>query len=824
MLHTLGRPRIGLFAAVLALVGSAGFGAPLSLTFDPASATIGGGDIVDVSIVVSGLDNRPPSLGAWDLTIAFDPSILSISDWSFGVKLGDPAVGDAIAGGSAGHGTLELAVVSLLTNAQLDALQTPSFTLATVQFTGVGPGVSPLTFSSVRLDDGDGNKFAHSESPGEITVVVPEPVYGPLTAGLAIALALCAGRRRAALPILAVAALGLPLVSRAQPVRPVQKVCVSVYRYGGAASGWVFGGAGAFPSGTLTDIVRHVARANEVSASPFGRPNVEWVWDSRIVEDLPDLFGNQRGDIEWVQGSSPPSDSNDRIIKPSIGGTTGSPDIDRILKDTADAECYPVVFVNGGLGAAGVTMVETFRTCPVNGVAQPCQIGLITFIDSVSFPRTEDPKTRRAESQISTLAHEFGHATCLDPVAPQNTPRWGDGTGHPPHPQGITGVNPDTPEGRGFVVPMGPADAGKTLRFDVMWFTGTERSGDERYTERQANLSNFCAGYVRAVHSPSFSVGPGEALGLDPGLIYYAPATPNMAPTVPVILIQNADIDGLSYGEIPPGRFPVKFSVDHLSNGIPGSAVAGFGMERTTTEFAAPLGLKTRTNIPILSTRQFGLVVGDQIDALEPDPPLAVDPFFTGAVTPPNNTTYRVYFSVAAGMVGFDPATIYLGTAENKNNTVTRTLSVFAPPLLIGLRPGDDIGGLCVADTDGKFDATDTVFFTLKRGSPTLAAFGLSSGDVFQAVPGGFFLAYTNDQLGLLLGDQISGLKCFKAPKPCDINLDDKVDSTDIQLIFDARGVPAGFGDPRDIDNDGLITVNDARICTQRCDKPKCAP
>jgi len=59
----------------------------------------------------------------------------------------------------------------------------------------------------------------------------------------------------------------------------------------------------------------------------------------------------------------------------------------------------------------------------------------------------------------------------------------------------------------------------------------------------------------------------------------------------------------------------------------------------------------------------------------------------------------------------------------------------------------------------------------------------------------------------------------------CDVDGNGVIDSIDISAIFAARGSPPAFpGDPRDVDGDGLITVNDARICVNRCTNPRCAP
>ncbi|MGH8175350.1 MAG: PKD domain-containing protein, partial [Steroidobacter sp.] len=63
-----------------------------------------------------------------------------------------------------------------------------------------------------------------------------------------------------------------------------------------------------------------------------------------------------------------------------------------------------------------------------------------------------------------------------------------------------------------------------------------------------------------------------------------------------------------------------------------------------------------------------------------------------------------------------------------------------------------------------------------------------------------------------------------QAPLVCDADSDRDIDRNDIALINAARNQPAsGPADPRDPDRNGVITVNDARICTQRCTLSQCA-
>ena len=57
----------------------------------------------------------------------------------------------------------------------------------------------------------------------------------------------------------------------------------------------------------------------------------------------------------------------------------------------------------------------------------------------------------------------------------------------------------------------------------------------------------------------------------------------------------------------------------------------------------------------------------------------------------------------------------------------------------------------------------------------------------------------------------------------CDVDLNGAIDVRDISYITAARNLPAIPRDRRDPDGDGIITVNDARICTLRCTKLRCA-
>lgn len=57
----------------------------------------------------------------------------------------------------------------------------------------------------------------------------------------------------------------------------------------------------------------------------------------------------------------------------------------------------------------------------------------------------------------------------------------------------------------------------------------------------------------------------------------------------------------------------------------------------------------------------------------------------------------------------------------------------------------------------------------------------------------------------------------------CDFNRDRRVDIRDINESFAYRGLPATVPDKYDLDANATITVNDARICAQKCTSAKCA-
>jgi hypothetical protein len=145
----------------------------MSLSFSPSSASIGVGESIDIGIVISGLENA--DLGAFDFSINYDSTILGFNSYTLGDGLGDIAAGDADdwSLGDDGAGAINLAEISWLWDL---SSQSDAFTLATISFTGIGAGTSPLLFSNVTLGDYWGDPLTATSENGSARVTAPVPV------------------------------------------------------------------------------------------------------------------------------------------------------------------------------------------------------------------------------------------------------------------------------------------------------------------------------------------------------------------------------------------------------------------------------------------------------------------------------------------------------------------------------------------------------------------------------------------------------------------------------------------------------------------------
>jgi hypothetical protein len=145
------------------------------------------GESVVLDIIVGGLgDFAPDSIGAFDISIDFDALALSFSSYALGGYLGDIGLTQALDSsfGDLG-GSVNLAEVSLLAAAGLDALQPGEFILASLNFDVIDlPLGAPSVFSLAQgaiLADTEG--FAlQTNSNASATLVggAPVPIPGTL--------------------------------------------------------------------------------------------------------------------------------------------------------------------------------------------------------------------------------------------------------------------------------------------------------------------------------------------------------------------------------------------------------------------------------------------------------------------------------------------------------------------------------------------------------------------------------------------------------------------------------------------------------------------
>jgi hypothetical protein len=170
----------------------------ISIDFSPPNRSAPIGSSFEMSLAIAGLgDSAAPSLSTFDVDISYKPMILAFSSASYG----DPVLGDqldlldlgTITTTTPAVGTVNLFELSLDLPDDLNTLQAGTFVLATLMFTTLGVGTSPLVLSLNALGDADGAPLTASVASGSVTVTsVPEPgallLLGPALTPLVIAI------------------------------------------------------------------------------------------------------------------------------------------------------------------------------------------------------------------------------------------------------------------------------------------------------------------------------------------------------------------------------------------------------------------------------------------------------------------------------------------------------------------------------------------------------------------------------------------------------------------------------------------------------------
>jgi hypothetical protein len=144
-----------------------------TLQVSPLLVGVTNGDSVNVNLIVSGIGSPAAmEVGSFDIFVGFNPALVTPTGVTFGLFLGDPTLFEALTTSAFTASVAEAVEVSLLSNADLDALQTSSsFTLATLSFTAIGSGTAAFTYLGGPVDDGNGVLIAGTK------LEIPEPSF-----------------------------------------------------------------------------------------------------------------------------------------------------------------------------------------------------------------------------------------------------------------------------------------------------------------------------------------------------------------------------------------------------------------------------------------------------------------------------------------------------------------------------------------------------------------------------------------------------------------------------------------------------------------------
>ena len=172
--------------------------AAVELSLSPPEQTVQAGVPFSLALKVAGLGNgEAPSLSTFDLEVSYDSAALEFQAAGFG----DPLLGDQLElvgpgaiteADSSLMDTVSLFELSLDSAADLNSLQASEFTLATLTFSGLTWGATPLSVSISALGDSDGFPLTADVLGATVTIVPEASTFALVSLGL---LALATARR-----------------------------------------------------------------------------------------------------------------------------------------------------------------------------------------------------------------------------------------------------------------------------------------------------------------------------------------------------------------------------------------------------------------------------------------------------------------------------------------------------------------------------------------------------------------------------------------------------------------------------------------------------
>lgn len=153
------------------------FSSAAILGLDPAVTNIGTSSSFDVDVVISDLGGD--IVGGFDVTIGYDPSLLTATNVGFTSNLGSPL--SLIGFDLATPGEVNANETSLLFSFELDALQPgDSVRLATLSFMANNVGTASLLFTSALISDELGVEIPLQAVVGASVEISAIPIPGAL--------------------------------------------------------------------------------------------------------------------------------------------------------------------------------------------------------------------------------------------------------------------------------------------------------------------------------------------------------------------------------------------------------------------------------------------------------------------------------------------------------------------------------------------------------------------------------------------------------------------------------------------------------------------
>lgn len=123
----------------------------VAVASNPSVRRVEDGQVATVNIVAIGLEGE--LISAFDLEVHYDPAILELAGVTFGPGLSS-GTASSLQDSASTPGAIDLAEVSLLADAELEAMQQAGhLLLVTLSFTAIRKGTSPLTFVFDQASD-----------------------------------------------------------------------------------------------------------------------------------------------------------------------------------------------------------------------------------------------------------------------------------------------------------------------------------------------------------------------------------------------------------------------------------------------------------------------------------------------------------------------------------------------------------------------------------------------------------------------------------------------------------------------------------------------